>query len=79
MISSRKLNDTLGPCGKPKAAWQIDSYGHTREQSSLLAQMGFDGLFIGRVDHREREAMIEEDRMEFMWRGNDELGKSLGW
>ncbi|XP_063836494.1 lysosomal alpha-mannosidase-like [Ostrinia nubilalis] len=71
----RKLNDTLGICGKPKAAWQIDTYGHTREQASLLAQMGFDGLFIGRVDHKEREAMIEEDRMEFMWRGSDVLGK----
>ncbi|XP_050557941.1 lysosomal alpha-mannosidase-like [Spodoptera frugiperda] len=71
----RKLNDTLGPCGKPKAAWQIDTYGHTREQVSLLAQMGYDGLFIGRVDHKQREAMIEEDRMEFMWRGSDVLGK----
>ncbi|CAH2056095.1 unnamed protein product, partial [Iphiclides podalirius] len=71
----RKLNDTLGPCGKPKAAWQVDTYGHTREQASLLAQMGYDGLFIGRVDHKEREAMIEEDRMEFMWRGSNILGK----
>ncbi|KAI8433445.1 hypothetical protein MSG28_015480 [Choristoneura fumiferana] len=71
----RKMNDTLGPCGKPKAAWQIDSYGHTREHASLLAQMGYDGLFIGRVDHKEREAMLEEDRMEFMWRGSDILGK----
>ncbi|XP_038219796.1 lysosomal alpha-mannosidase-like [Zerene cesonia] len=71
----RKINDTLGPCGKPKAAWQIDTYGHTKEHTSLLAQMGYDGLFIGRVDHKEREAMIEEDRMEFMWRGSDVLGK----
>ncbi|KOB64596.1 Lysosomal alpha-mannosidase, partial [Operophtera brumata] len=44
-----KLNDTLGPCGKPKAAWQIDTYGHSREQVSLLAQMGFDGVFIGKM------------------------------
>ncbi|CAK1546529.1 unnamed protein product, partial [Leptosia nina] len=71
----RKINDTLGPCGKPRAAWQIDTYGHSREHTSLLAQMGFDGLFIGRVDHKQRESMIEEDRMEFMWRGSDILGK----
>ncbi|XP_050358334.1 lysosomal alpha-mannosidase-like, partial [Nymphalis io] len=71
----RKLNDTLGPCGKPKAAWQIDTYGHTREHASLLAQMGFDGLFIGRVEHKAREVMIDEDRMEFIWRGSDVLGK----
>lgn len=31
-------------------------------------------LCPGRVDHKEREAMIEEDRMEFMWRGSDVLG-----
>ncbi|CAG9577073.1 unnamed protein product [Danaus chrysippus] len=71
----RKLNDTLGPCGKPKAGWQIDTYGHSREHTSLLAQMGFDGLFIGRVDHKERESMMDEGRMEFMWRGSDVLGK----
>ncbi|KAI5637053.1 alpha mannosidase middle domain-containing protein [Phthorimaea operculella] len=71
----RKLNDTLGPCGKPKASWQIDTYGHSREMTSLLAQMGYDGLFIGRVDHKDRESMIEEDRMEYMWRGSDVLGK----
>ncbi|XP_064076019.1 lysosomal alpha-mannosidase-like [Vanessa tameamea] len=71
----RKLNDTLGPCGKPKAAWQIDTYGHTREHASLVAEMGFDGLFIGRVEHKERETMLEEDRMEFIWRGSDVLGK----
>ncbi|XP_061727696.1 lysosomal alpha-mannosidase-like isoform X2 [Cydia pomonella] len=71
----RKMNDTLGPCGKPKAAWQIDTYGHTREHASLLAQMGYDGLFIGRVNHKDRESMLEEERMEFMWRGSDVLGK----
>ncbi|CAH4036337.1 unnamed protein product [Pieris brassicae] len=71
----RKINDTLGPCGKPRAGWQIDTYGHSREHVSMLAQMGYDGLFIGRVDHKQREAMIEEDRMEFMWRGSDVLGK----
>ncbi|XP_048487906.1 lysosomal alpha-mannosidase [Plutella xylostella] len=71
----RKINDTLGPCAKPKAAWQIDTYGHSREQASLLAQMGYDGLFISRVDYKEREAMIDEDRLEFMWRGSDLLGK----
>lgn len=27
------------------------------------------------MDHKEREAMMEEDRMEFMWRGSDVLGK----
>ncbi|VVC92790.1 unnamed protein product, partial [Leptidea sinapis] len=42
----RKINDTLGPCGKPKAAWQIDTYGHSKEHTSLLAQMGYDGLFL---------------------------------
>lgn len=31
-------------------------------------------LIPGRVDHKERDAMIEEDRMEFMWRGSDVLG-----
>lgn len=44
----KKLNDTFGECGVPKVAWQIDPFGHSKEQASMFAEMGYDGLFFGR-------------------------------
>ena len=42
----------FGECARPRAAWQVDPFGHSREQASLFAQFGFDGLFLGRIDYQ---------------------------
>ncbi|XP_053232372.1 lysosomal alpha-mannosidase [Podarcis raffonei] len=67
------LKETFGECGRPRVAWHIDPFGHSREQASLFAQMGYDGFFVGRIDYQDkaqREALRE---MEQLWRGSGSL------
>lgn len=45
------LQDTFGV--KPRIAWQLDPFGHSATQASLMsAEAGFDALFIARADHQ---------------------------
>lgn len=72
----RKLNDTFGECGRPKVGWQIDPFGHSREQASLFAQMGYDGLFFGRLDYQDKSRRMEHRELEMVWHGSANLGDS---
>ncbi|CAF4002973.1 unnamed protein product [Adineta steineri] len=69
------LNDQFGECGRPKIGWQIDPFGHSREQASLLAQMGFDGLFVGRADYQDLQKRNTTKSMEMIWKASANLGR----
>ncbi|CAB3234741.1 unnamed protein product [Arctia plantaginis] len=71
-----KLNRTFGVCGQPRVGWQIDPFGHSREFASLLSMMGYDGLFLGRIDYQDKGTRLRDKSMEMLWRGDDDLGKS---
>ncbi|XP_026331272.1 lysosomal alpha-mannosidase-like, partial [Hyposmocoma kahamanoa] len=71
-----KLNNTFSECGRPLVAWQSDCYGHSREFTSLAAQMGFDGLFINPISFEDELARMRRMGLEFIWRGSDDLGSS---
>ncbi|KAH6942206.1 hypothetical protein HPB50_001775 [Hyalomma asiaticum] len=72
-LGMRWINATFGACALPRAVWQLDSYGHSREQAALFAQMGFDGLFLGRVHHLERRWRGNQDALEFVWHADEKL------
>lgn len=63
----RFLNDTFGECAVPKIAWQIDTFGHSREQASIFSQLGFDGFFVGRVDYQYKSNRRSNQEMEMIW------------
>lgn len=72
---NRKLNDTFGQCGAPRIGWQIDPFGHSRETASIMARLGFDALFFGRLDYRDKNKRMANKEMEMVWEASPNLGK----
>ncbi|ESO12620.1 hypothetical protein HELRODRAFT_187930, partial [Helobdella robusta] len=73
-IGFKFLLDTFGKCGIPKIGWQIDPFGHSREQASIFAQFGFDGLFFARIDYQDYGERIKTKTLEHMWFASPTLG-----
>ena len=63
----RRLSDTFGQCGRPKVGWQIDPFGHSRESASIMARLGFDGLFLGRIDWADKDYRMNQKTAEMLW------------
>ena len=43
----------------------------------MFAQLGFDGMFFGRLDYQDKNTRIAERNMEFIWKGSPNLGGHL--
>lgn len=74
---TRFLNDTFGECARPRAGWQIDPFGHSREQASLFAKMGYDGLFFARLDFQDKAKRMGDKSMEMVWKSSVNLGEKI--
>uniref|UniRef100_A0A8C2SJT5 Alpha-mannosidase n=1 Tax=Capra hircus TaxID=9925 RepID=A0A8C2SJT5_CAPHI len=72
-LGLRFLEETFGSDGRPRVAWHIDPFGHSREQASLFAQMGFDGFFFGRLDYQDKKVRETALQMEQVWRASASL------
>ncbi|XP_004635625.1 lysosomal alpha-mannosidase isoform X2 [Octodon degus] len=72
-LGLRFLENTFGNDGRPRVAWHIDPFGHSREQASLFAQMGFDGFFFGRLDYQDKLVRKKRREMEQVWRASTSL------
>ncbi|PAA64962.1 hypothetical protein BOX15_Mlig016937g1 [Macrostomum lignano] len=70
----RFLNDTFGDCGRPRVAWQVDPFGHSKEHAAMMALMGYDGLYFGRIDYQDQAIRRKTRRMEMVWRASQDIG-----
>lgn len=70
-----ELYGIFGKCGRPRVGWQIDPFGHSREQASIFAQFGYDGEFLVRIDTRDKVARRQNKTLEMVWHGSANLGK----
>jgi hypothetical protein len=42
----------------------------------LFSDMGFDAVFIARMDRHDKDKRLEDKSMEFVWRPSSTLGSS---
>ncbi|XP_016979624.1 lysosomal alpha-mannosidase [Drosophila rhopaloa] len=66
-VGLKFLNETFGACARPRVGWQIDTFGHSREQASIFAHMGYDGQFFSRMDHNDKDTRLNNLTMEMIW------------
>lgn len=76
-IGLKFLNETFGKCGRPRVGWQIDPFGHSRQQASLFTKMGFDGLFFSRIDYQDKLKREREKSQEMIWKTSPNLGEGF--
>eukprot|EP00095_Tigriopus_kingsejongensis_P004818 maker-scaffold769_size100554-snap-gene-0.18 protein:Tk04818 transcript:maker-scaffold769_size100554-snap-gene-0.18-mRNA-1 annotation:"lysosomal alpha-mannosidase (mannosidase alpha class 2b member 1)" len=69
-VGFKELSAEFGMCGVPRVAWQIDPFGHSKEQANLFAQMGYDGLFFARIDYRDKAQRRAKKELEMIWRAS---------
>ena len=60
------LNNELGVI--PKIGWQLDPFGHSATQASLLtSKVGFDALYFGRIDYQDLQLRRLTQECEGLW------------
>ena len=64
------LRDEFGCHARPHAAWQIDTFGHTRGQAEVFANMGYDSVYFARLDVEELAQRNQKQESEVIWKGN---------
>lgn len=62
-----------GTCANPRVGWQIDPFGHSRENARLFDWFGFDGLFFARNDYRDKGQRMTNKTLDMIWKAGETL------
>lgn len=64
----------------PKVGWQLDPFGHSATQASLLTKgVGFDALYFGRIDHQDLDLRHQTQECEGLWASSRAINTSAFW
>ena len=63
-LGLNQMKEYFGDCALPRIAWQVDPFGHSKEQANLFALMGYDGIFFSRIDFRDKEQRMANQTMQ---------------
>eukprot|EP00054_Salpingoeca_dolichothecata_P017199 m.102565 g.102565 ORF g.102565 m.102565 type:complete len:992 (-) comp22348_c0_seq1:81-3056(-) len=58
----------------PDVGWQVDPFGHSSTQASLLtARAGFNAFYFGRIDYQDKAYRIKHKALQTVWRASPSL------
>ena len=58
----------------PSVAWQLDPFGHSATQASLLgSEAGFDAIYFGRIDYQDLSRRQKTKNCEGIWDSSPNL------
>lgn len=64
----RFLYETFG-IRKVRIAWQTSSMGHNSRIAQLLAEAGYEGAILDKINEDFRAKLAKEANLEFIWSG----------
>lgn len=75
-LGHRFILSEFGVSALPTVTWQIDPFGHSSTQASLLSTpaSGFNALFVSRADYGDIKARTANLSLEYVWTPSASLG-----
>ncbi|XP_043762816.1 epididymis-specific alpha-mannosidase-like [Cervus elaphus] len=67
------LYETFGI--RPQFSWQVDPFGASATTPTLFALAGFNAHVISRINYNLKEAMQDNQQLQFVWRGSRSLSE----
>lgn len=72
MVGHRFILEEFGEEAIPRVGWHLDSFGHSKTNMRLLAELGYDSVFGARIDYKERKYRKEMHTREFIWKPSND-------
>jgi hypothetical protein len=67
-LGHQAIVEEFGMQANPTVGWQLDPFGHSSTQASLLgAGVGFNALFFGRIDYQDHDLRVLNKSLQFNW------------
>ena len=73
-LGLRFIRDEFGEDARPTVAWHIDPFGHSAEQASIHAMIGFNSFYFARIDYQDYKAREKAQELQMVWQGSHTLG-----